>query len=67
MKQPIQARRNRYWASKLYGEARWIHSFTVAEAFGGVSFGHRRYFRRRMSDLARILKQRYGVGVEEVA
>jgi hypothetical protein len=62
------ALRNSWWCRSLWADARWIHSWEVpGTSPHQITFGHRRYWRRRMSDLARTLKQRYGVGVEELA
>lgn len=54
--------RNSWWCLKLWKQAReW-------RRYAGADFpGKRRYWRRRMSDLARTLKQKYGIGAEGLA
>jgi hypothetical protein len=52
---------------RLYTDARWSHSWELtAEQPWPVTVGHRRYWRRRMSDLTREL-QKYGIDAGQIA
>lgn len=47
-----------------FDEARWFHSWRTVDHPYPVSFGWRRYWRRRMSDLQRTIRRRFHVEAE---